>query len=459
MSRIVVVITLCWLAVLAAGCGDDRSARPVEELMKPETCMECHPKHFREWSGSMHAYAADDPVFQALNRKGQEETGGQLGSFCVQCHAPMAVELGLTSDGLNLDQVPQWAKGVTCYFCHNAVEVAGQHNNPIRLAMDQTMRGGLRDPVDSPAHFTAYSDLIDADSRTSSPMCGSCHDIVTPGGVHLERTFAEWKTTIFGQDDPRTHLSCGQCHMVATTDVIAEVPGLQVPLRPFGRREHTFAGMDVALTPWPERDAQQVAIDRDLKAAVAPLELCVTPVNGGEIQYRIDNSGVGHMFPSGATADRRVWIEIVAYGDNDVVLFSSGVIPANDPYLDPEELNDPNLYRIGTDTRDAAGSHTELFWKIATIDHPGTLLTPQVTVDRNDPRFFHSVLRTYPIPGLLPQVRRVTARVLARPVPMRLLAELQASGHLASDLRPMVPTHVLGGSVREWRAGGDACVR
>ena len=34
--------------------------------------------------------AMDDPVFIAMNKKGQRETNGALGTFCVNCHAPMA---------------------------------------------------------------------------------------------------------------------------------------------------------------------------------------------------------------------------------------------------------------------------------------------------------------------------------------------------------------------------------
>ena len=40
----------------------------------------------------MHAYAAEDPVFLAMNARGQRETKGALGDFCVKCHAPMAVQ-------------------------------------------------------------------------------------------------------------------------------------------------------------------------------------------------------------------------------------------------------------------------------------------------------------------------------------------------------------------------------
>ena len=62
------------------------------------------------------------------------------------------------------------------------------------------------------------------------------------------------------------------------------------------------------------------------------------------------------------------------------------------------------------------------------------------------------------MPGLVPQIERVTARVLIRPLPMALLGELFASGHLAVDLRDQVPTHVVGGATLEWRTGGRDCV-
>src|SRR5688572_17420291 len=44
-----------------------------EQLLDPEACKDCHPRHYREWKSSMHAYAADDPVFLAMNQRGQEE--------------------------------------------------------------------------------------------------------------------------------------------------------------------------------------------------------------------------------------------------------------------------------------------------------------------------------------------------------------------------------------------------
>src|SRR6187402_3543695 len=84
------------VAALLAGCAD-KDSPPVErhfereQLLDPETCRSCHSEHYREWAGSMHAYASQDPVFLAMNRRGQAETQGALGSFCVGCHAPLAL--------------------------------------------------------------------------------------------------------------------------------------------------------------------------------------------------------------------------------------------------------------------------------------------------------------------------------------------------------------------------------
>jgi hypothetical protein len=134
-------------------------------------------------------------------------------------------------------------------------------------------------------------------------------------------------------------------------------------------------------------------------------------------------------------------------------------MPPAEPYTDPEDLTtDSNLWVLGTPSRDADGAPTELFWRVATIDHPGTLLKPATTTDPADPDFYHSVEKRYPIPGLLGQVRRVTARTLIRPVPYALIEDLMASGHLTTDLRPQIPTHVVEGSVLEWRTGAESCV-
>lgn len=443
--RILIISALALLHGLAAGCSEPEYMS-IDELMKPESCQTCHPKHYQEWSGSMHAYAADDPVFLAMNRRGQEETGGALGDFCVNCHAPMAVRTGATTDGLNLAELPQHLKGVTCYFCHTVSAVEGTHNNPLVLADDGVMRGGISDPVDNGKHRMAYSPLLDRESMSSSAMCGSCHDIVTPAGVHLERTFTEWQESVFSTPVPAQHLSCSKCHMVGDTDgVVADFEG--VPLRK--PKDHSFPGVDVALTPWPEQEAQRAGVEGELYYAIKA-KLCAVPPGPLSVAYTLDNVFGGHMLPSGASADRRAWVELIAYDAEDRVIFESGVVADGQPVA--EVAGEPQFWQIWDSTYDENGNVAHMFWDVRRIE--SNLLPPSVTNDPNDPRFYHAVTRTYDLPAV---PARVVARMRVRPMGLDILDDLIASGHLDPAVRERMPTYDLAGTVKEWRAGDAFC--
>ena len=234
------------LLLLACKPGYDLDA---ETIRDPQQCMECHPAHYQEWSGSMHAYAAEDPLFLAMNQRGQRETDGALGDFCINCHAPVAVREGLTTDGLNVADLPPETKGVTCYFCHTVTDVTDTHNAPVTLADDLVLRGSIADPVANPAHASTYSPLHDRDDLRSAQLCGACHDIVTPVGLELERTYAEWRDTIYAGEVPGRQQTCGNCHMQGYDGTAADFDGVL-----FRRvHRHTFAGVDVAITDFPER--------------------------------------------------------------------------------------------------------------------------------------------------------------------------------------------------------------
>ena len=444
-------------ALCSSACSDKAELLTREQMMDPETCRDCHPDHYREWSGSMHAYAADDPVFLAMNRRGQRELaerGQELGDFCVKCHAPLAVLEGVTTDGLNMDEVPQHLKGVTCYFCHSVESVGGQHNNPLQLSDDLVMRGGIGDAIDNGVHKTAYSPLHDRNTCESSSLCGSCHDIVTPAGVHLERTFAEYQETIFAQAARHGGLSCGNCHMTGIRNqVIADFEG--VPSRT--RTPHSFPGVDVALTPWPEKEEQRRLIEEDLSGAIAP-KVCVNPSDGGKIEVNLDNVFVGHKWPSGAGQDRRAWVQLVVTNAGGDELFESGVVAMDEPVA---ELDDPNLVQIRDFTFDENGDPAHMFWDVATIDD--RLLPASVTNDCADPRFNHSVTYEYPIAGAfsLADIARIEVSLHIRPIGLDVLDDLIDSGDLEPSIRDEIPTFSLEGGSVVWTpeaAGADGCV-
>jgi Cytochrome c554 and c-prime len=449
-------------ATLLGGCAD-RAPKPEpqylsrEALLRPETCRSCHSTHYQEWAGSMHAYASLDPVFLAMNRRGQAETNGKLGSFCVGCHAPLALREGATSDGLNLDEVPQHLQGVTCYFCHDVEAVEGSHNNPLRLSGGVAMRGGLQDPRSNPAHAAEYSELFASPRVESATLCGSCHDVLVPSPpapveLHLERTFSEWQGSIFAPPqaaDDTAALSCNGCHMLPTSGVpIAD--SADAPLR--SRHAHTFAGVDVALHAFPQTgDAQLDQASSELQGqdlqrlldATLRLEICVMTSFTGEasIQVALDNATAGHHFPSGAAQDRRAFVEVQAFAAGaDIPYYTSGVVAEGAAVVDGQ---DPDLWLLRDRLFDGAGEPVNQFWQAAELEQ-GTL---PVATDLNpfSPGFVAGhALRQFPAQGKLEQApERVTARVRLEPIGREVLQELVDSGQLDEADALAMPTHSL----------------
>jgi hypothetical protein len=434
------------LVLWGTSCQEpDAPALSVEQIRDPESCRGCHPVHYEEWAGSMHAYAADDPVFIAMNERGQRETGGELGDFCVKCHAPMAVELGETEDGLNLDELPQSLKGVTCAYCHQIDAVEGSHNAALLLSEDGVMRGGIASPVATGAHLSAYSPLHDRNDLRSSDLCGTCHDVVTPNGVHLERTYEEWKGSIFAGDTV-FRLSCGNCHARGQDGYVADLPDM--PLRRLHR--HGMAGVDVAITPFADTERQRGWVQEELDATLFA-SICVGPTPAGvEVIVRLDNVSAGHSWPSGAAHDRRAWAEVVAYS-GDQVIFSSGVVADEQPVT---ALEDPYLFLFRDKGFDAEGNEAHMFWEIASVE--SNLLSTSVTNDPLDPAFYHYKEQVYPIFGVVPD--RITLRERIRPMGLEVLDDLSASGDLAPEVREQMPTFDLQSTVLEWTGEVGDCV-
>lgn len=435
------------IALLAAsGCGDDtshsvgRSTLSRAELLDPQTCASCHPNHYREWASSMHAYAADDPVFLAMNARGQREA--DLGDFCIDCHAPLAVREGYATDGKRIDEIPKHLRGVTCYYCHNVDAVDGTHNNPLQLANDTTMRGGLRDAQRPNAHDVKYSVLHDGTQLESSTLCGSCHDIVTPSGVHLERTFEEWKSSLFSHGAGAT--SCGGCHMDGYQDKAARVQGNGLAERTVHR--HLFPGVDLALTAFPDTEVQRNAVQCALGSAVR-VSLCPNPDASFEVRLE---TNAGHRFPSGASQDRRVWVELVAYDDRGKVLYESGVVPEGEVVDKPAGSlgYDADLWVLRDRIFDADERETHMFWLAAKSAAYPEGQERQTLPETKALGMSHSLSRTY---RLTQQPARVRVQVHVQPIGREVLDDLVASGDLDAAIAAKMPTLTLHGTVTEWR--------
>jgi hypothetical protein len=434
-----------------ADVGPAQGNLSLEQLRDPATCSGCHPTHYRQWSGSMHAYASYDPLFLAMNRRAQEETAGEIGGFCVSCHAPVAVALGLTDDGLNLESLPSSAQGVGCFACHGVEGLADDHDGPPRLATDGVLRGGLDAPLDGAAHAVAYSELLDADQAQSSALCGACHDVVLPGGLEIERTHQEWARSAFAPEraiSSAAVLTCSACHMPETNEPTVAAGVTSSPPR-LGMHDHTTPAVDIALTPFPRTgdEAFDGAVEREHRARVQAsldaslgVEICVQALPGdtAAVFVTLENANAGHSFPSGAAQDRRVWVQLSAHR-GDEVLFESGQAGPGEPLV---QLDDANLWLFTDHIFDESGSPATLFWNAQRVD--SALIPAATTFDPAARDFLNNhVTRRYPrnreqaIAGV---PDRVALLVRVRPMGLEILEELNRSGHLDRQLVDDAPT-------------------
>jgi hypothetical protein len=393
--------------------------------MDPATCADCHQKQYAEWSGSMHAYASDDPLFVALNQRAQDQA--QLGNLCVNCHAPMAARTHATTDGTNLASLAAPLRGVTCYACHSVDKVMDSHNDALHVANDGTLRGEYQDPYPNGVHQSAYSAVHDRAQLQSSSLCGACHDVVNGHGVAIERSFAEWTASAFATG---AGSSCSQCHMNKSSERAPAANVSGAPLRDL--HSHEFPGIDLALTDFPHADEQQQAV-QNLLDTTLQTALCVRGRGAiASIVVIVDNVAAGHRFPSGAAQDRRAWFEVAAYA-KDAELFHSGNV---DLASDPGAPSDPDLWQVQDCMLDSSGNRVKTLWDAASVD--SNLLPAQATFDKSSPLYYQShVTRAFPKD---PQTHlsafpdRVTLDVHLQPFPLDLFDDLfQDAARLGLD--------------------------
>ncbi|MBH24106.1 MAG: hypothetical protein CMH57_06575 [Myxococcales bacterium] len=402
-------------------------------LQSPEYCGQCHTAHYDDWEGSMHAYATQDPVFQAMLVKGILETEGKLDQFCIQCHAPIAAKFELSpvyedDDGawrVDFDMNnPLIGRGVVCTSCHSMSEVEATVNAEFKL--DPNIIHG---PNGSAAAQEAHP-TVKSESLTSSTMCGTCHNVVNPKGALLENTFSEWYASEFNSGDPNTDKSCQDCHMPAARGEIVE--GTEADIH-----RHRFVGVDLALIDdFPDKE-EQLQLVTDLLRSCVRLEVNRTEDHDDSYAIRVSMTNInnGHALPSGSTADRQVWVHITVTDDaTGEVVYESGMMDENGDLMDritghstnPE--GDPDLLMYSSLLFGDNDQHVTFPWQAARSFE--ILLQPGQTG-----------WREYLIPHDRIQGDQLTvqARVRYRTFPPFLIRELEEEGFLEPGLIGEIP--------------------
>lgn len=213
---------------LAAADEDHLNLFVENRYPSANTCGVCHPKHYKEWSVSQHAYAQLSPVYLSLNNRINQLSNGSNGDFCLRCHSPVGANLGESPFMSNLDRHPTSREGITCVVCHRINKAYNKASG--RLAL---VEGGLTDPVFGPAGNKGMKDVlakpnkfrvvtkpkepgrkIHASAKLFSSIktpvfCGTCHDVTLFNGFRLEEAYSEYRVSPAAAKG----ITCQDCHM------------------------------------------------------------------------------------------------------------------------------------------------------------------------------------------------------------------------------------------------------
>jgi hypothetical protein len=323
-----------------------------------------------DWSATMMAHAARDPVFQAKfasEVKRNPSLEPVLESKCLHCHAPMASidaaydgeGLKLAADGGILDPLnpyhDQAMQGIGCTLCHQiedngdlgtATAFSGNFTLP---TIDEKPQRSAYGPIASPVggameRWTGYRPEH-AEHIGSSALCASCHNLHTPvvavdGSVTghefpEQAVYSEWQQSDYA-DVGATPASCQDCHMQRADGVrVANRPGSLEPRDGFAR--HTFAGANTVVLGILDQNrdalgvtathlADAIEANRAFLRGAARLELVSVERDAASLTVgvRIINAA-GHKLPTGFPS-RRAWLDFAVKDASGQLLFRSGAV-------------------------------------------------------------------------------------------------------------------------------------
>ena len=314
----------------------------------PETCADCHPEKYEEWTGSMHALAFKDPVYQGELNLAVKAAGHAISRQCEGCHSPAAVVTGeIKGPGLE-GLSPMALAGVSCDVCHS---IKGHTHwqtpyhqpengsfilSPGQKGQDGPERTKYGPRVPEEWCGDEFHQCMASPLHRSAELCASCHQVFNHAThTPLEKTYQEWKDGPYAS----AGIHCQDCHMVET-DTFKRCADEWV--RP-DREEyhHYFNGANFLLYHLTELAARKagdaelaanakhkytMAVER-LKAASA---LEITPIYRknrlAEIKVRVKNIRAGHSLTTSLTNMRQMWLEVTATDNNGRVLMTTGTM-------------------------------------------------------------------------------------------------------------------------------------
>jgi hypothetical protein len=314
----------------------------------PETCAECHPQQFEEWTGSLHALAFKDPVYQGELNKAVQAVGHDIARQCEGCHSPAGVVTGEVKGPGLTGLSAQALNGVSCDICHSVKSHTGwqtpyhqPENGSFVLSPGKETADGVVLTKYGPyapeeGCGEGFHECVEQPLHKTTELCANCHQVHHyESHTPLESTYREWK------DGPYSvkNIACQDCHMVDYDTFVRSADEFKKPERDEFR--HYFNGANFLVYYLLEQAAKkggdevlaanarnkyEMAVAR-LKAAA---ELELTPIyrdnSLAEIKVRVHNRRAGHNLPTSLTNIRQIWLEMTVKDQSGKVLMTTGTV-------------------------------------------------------------------------------------------------------------------------------------
>ncbi len=338
--------------------GQETKAEATDGTKKfiPATeCGVCHPAHYREWAGSPHSHAHTSLAFQGFQKKLVTKSGLTVREFCVRCHTPVGTTLGERALLPDNQRAPVSLEGVTCVVCHSIGRLYGLVSGEIPLSPDFPFYGPLYGPEEAGAKpgadDTVVADIPHGAKRfagiQNSRLCGHCHDVLGTNMLRIEEAFSEWRNSPWAAEG----VSCQDCHM--SPDPGRPVPREQWPKDHIAdpnifpdlpkriRTNHAFTGPDhqLIVNSAKERlnlndeeykrfidnyENQRLRLLRNALTMSVDSPAKVAPGSKLKVVATITNVFGGHQVPTGFTAERQFWLEVLLRDAKGKLLYATG---------------------------------------------------------------------------------------------------------------------------------------
>lgn len=351
---------------------------PGLDSLSAEACGTCHREIYEEWKSSIHAYAYEDPFFQAYWKKDDRIW------VCLNCHTPLE-----NQQPTLIEDIPR-----------GRVERAGQVPNPnydaelqqqgVTCAACHVRDGVILGPYDDSA--APHPTRFDPAFRTTQ-ICYRCHHVVSGPAQFYNvgpcGTYAEYEGGYFMKE---RGLICQSCHMPAVDRPVAE----NGPVR-HGRRHLWRGGHD------PDMVRRAIAV----RVTADP----VRPAPGEDFRVTLTlvNAGAGHKIPTG-DPDRFFTVEFLVRNEAGEVLERQSDTMGRWILWQPVilELYDNRLLPLASrvytfDSHRAEGAEgltvtARVRYHIMT-DGQHEMLRSEYGLTANDPYRFTIYERTFPMSG------------------------------------------------------------